>query len=230
MVNVKKIEGLLRSERLEKCPLQKIVWWWCFGVWEIWRHNNRTNFFFGGSHENDSAPKWFLMNRGWSFYPNFEEVKWVTQNIQNDENGWVLQTEWPPNDLSEPRKSKRKTWIPLVMSNVPCWCCDSQAKYCFTCPESTTSTLDCTYAIKSKQRTTTRQLQRQNVGSPDLGLRIWLRALVHLNPIPIKNQTAWLVKWVPWWGHNHRQEGSRNLPKKARQPGPPFFLNCSFRV
>ena len=37
-----------------------------------------------------------------------------------------------------------------------------KAKYCFTCPESTT--LEYIYASKSKQRTTTQQLQRQNVG------------------------------------------------------------------
>ena len=139
MVNVKKIEGLPRSERLEKSRLQKIAWSWCFGVWEIWRHNNSSNFFFWGeAMKKWPRPKWFLTNRGWSFYQNFGEMKWVTQNIQDDENGWVLQTGWPPNDLSEPRKSKRKTWIPSVMSNVPCWCCDSQAKYCLTCPESTT--------------------------------------------------------------------------------------------
>ena len=34
------------------------------------------------------------------------------------------------------------------MSNAPCWCCDSHAKYCFTCPESTT--LDYTFVPWSK--------------------------------------------------------------------------------
>ena len=40
-------------------------------------------------------------------------------------------------------KTTHEIWKkPSVMSNAPCWLCDSQAKYCFTCPEERTISID----------------------------------------------------------------------------------------